>query len=72
MMLVLKSIQHNPIYYPDPFTYTPERWIVSRNTTTESVDLAHSAFCAFFIEPVSCVRKKLAYQELMVTIARVL
>ncbi len=66
------AIQHNPIYYPDPFTYTPERWIVGRNTTTESVDLARSAFSAFSIGPVGCVGKNLAYLELMVTMARVL
>lgn len=66
------AIQHNPIYYPDPFTYTPERWIVGWNTTTESVDLARSAFSAFSIGPVGCVGKNLAYLELMVTMARVL
>ena len=66
------AIQHNPIYYPSPFVFTPERWIVGGNVTQESVDLARSAFSAFSIGPVGCVGKNLAYLELMVTIARVI
>ena len=65
------SIQHNPAYYPDPFKYMPERWIVGGNTSQESVDIARSAFSAFSIGPVGCVGKNLAYLELMVTMARV-
>ena len=65
------AIQHNPIYYPEPFTYKPERWIVGGNTTKEDVDRARSAFSAFSTGPVGCVGKNLAYMELMVTMARV-
>ncbi|MCJ1250608.1 hypothetical protein MMC30_007836 [Trapelia coarctata] len=66
------AIQHNPVYYPDPFRYNPERWVVSETNTKESVDLARSAFSAFSMGPVGCVGKNLAYMELMVTMARVL
>ena len=66
------AIQHNPAYYPGPYRYVPERWIVSENTSQESVDLARSALSAFSTGPVGCVGKNLAYLELMVTIARVL
>lgn len=66
------AIQHNPIYYPDPYTFTPERWLVSETHPQDSVDLARSAFSAFSIGPVGCVGKNLAYLELMVTMARVL
>ena len=65
------AIQHNPVYYPAPFSYRPERWIVGEDTTKESVDLARSAFSAFSIGPVGCVGKNLAYVELMMTMARV-
>lgn len=65
------AIQHNPAYYPDPFRYTPERWIVGESVTQDSVELARSAFSAFSIGPVGCVGKNLAYLELMVTMARV-
>ena len=66
------AIQHNPLYYPDPFNYKPERWIVGGSTSKESVDLARSAFSAFSIGPVGCVGKNLAYLELMLTMARVM
>ena len=66
------AIQHNPVYYPDPYTYKPERWLVGEGATKESVDLARAAFSAFSIGPVGCVGKNLAYLELMVTMARVL
>ena len=66
------AIQHNPAYYPDPFTYRPERWIVGEKTTQEEVVRAKDAFSAFSIGPVGCVGKNLAYAELMLTMARVL
>ena len=66
------AIHHNPLYYPNPFSYHPERWINGDSTTAESVELARSAFSAFSIGPVGCVGKNLAYLELMVTMARVL
>ena len=66
------AIHHNPKYYPSPYSYVPERWIVSENTTRESVDLARSAFSAFSIGPVGCVGKNLAYMELILVMARVI
>ena len=66
------AIHHNPAYYPNPFEYSPERWIQGGSITPEAVDLARSAFSAFSIGPVGCVGKNLAYLELMVTMARVL
>ena len=65
------AIQHNPIYYPEPFVYKPERWIVGDDTTKEAVDRARSAFSAFSTGLVGCVGRNLAYLELMVTMARV-
>ncbi|MCJ1388061.1 hypothetical protein MMC18_000905 [Xylographa bjoerkii] len=66
------AIQHNPAYYPAPYTYRPERWLTSENNSQESVDLARAAFSAFSIGPVGCVGKNLAYMESMLTMARVL
>ena len=74
------TIHHNAAYYPDPFTYTPERWIVGshktssgeRVTVTSEVEVAQSAFCPFSIGPRGCIGKGLAYQEMMTTLARTL
>lgn len=66
------AIQHNPVYYPEPFQYKPERWIKGGDFTEESIGAARSAFSAFSIGPVGCLGKNLAYLELLLTMARVL
>ena len=66
------AIHHNPDYYPDSYSYKPERWIPGEATSKEFVDLARAAFSAFSIGPVGCLGKNLAYLELRVTLAKVL
>ncbi|KAK4120542.1 cytochrome P450-like protein [Parathielavia appendiculata] len=74
------AIHHNPAYYPDPFAYRPERWIVgggdkdggAGGVDEASVALAQSAFCPFSIGPRGCIGKGLAYVEMSITLARVL
>ncbi|KAF7196953.1 Cytochrome P450 monooxygenase [Pseudocercospora fuligena] len=68
------SIQHNALYYPEPFTFQPERWIVNNESgvTAETVAVAQSAFCPFSIGPRGCIGKGMAYHELTLTLARVL
>jgi cytochrome P450 len=67
------AVHHNPVYYPEPFTFTPERWIPDSSpaVTKDSVTLAQSAFCPFSIGPRGCIGKGLAYVELMTSLARV-
>ena len=71
------TIHHNDAYYPSPFDYVPERWLVGainplsgRPTTEEEVALAQSAFCPFSIGPRGCIGKGLAYVEMTNTLAR--
>lgn len=68
------AIHHNPQYYPDPFTFKPERWIPDSEPgiTRDSVDLALSAFCPFSIGSRGCIGKGLAYAELTTSLARVI
>ena len=68
------AIHHNEEYYPDAFSFQPERWIVDENTgvTKESVDRAHDAFCAFSLGSRGCIGKSLAYTELTIAVARLL
>lgn len=68
------TIHHNRTYFPDPFIYKPERWIVDPHLgrTADHVRLAQSAFCPFSIGPRSCVAKNLAWMELSITVARTL
>ncbi|ORY67124.1 isotrichodermin C-15 hydroxylase [Pseudomassariella vexata] len=76
------TIHHNAAYYPDPFAYSPERWVAGSQksfggygeTVVREADvaLAQSAFCPFSVGPRGCIGKGLAYVELMTTLARVL
>ncbi|CAJ2509677.1 Uu.00g147030.m01.CDS01 [Anthostomella pinea] len=76
------TIHHNAAYFPQPFSYIPERWMagssksfggVGESTFTEQdVALAQSAFCPFSVGPRGCIGKGLAYIEMMTTMARVL
>ena len=68
------SIHHNETYFPQPFTFIPERWLVKSTATDTraSVDRARSAFTPFSIGPRSCIGKGLAIAELMFIMASVL
>lgn len=65
------AIHHNESYYPSPFTYEPERWIVGEKWSAEDVAKARSAFCPFGIGPWSCVGKHMAITETSIVIARI-
>ena len=79
------TIQHNEAYYPRPWDYIPERWLINEDPThgkpetsdalgeigtPESVALAKSAFCAFSLGPRACVGRSMAYKEVTIVIAR--
>lgn len=67
------AIHHNAAYYPEPFAFTPERWIADSlpEITNDTVALAQSAFCPFSVGPRGCIGKGVAYVELMTSLARV-
>jgi len=68
------AIHHKPEYYPDPFVYKPERWLVGEKGSREAecLAVAQSAFCPFSIGPRGCIGKGVAYLELSVGLARTL
>jgi cytochrome P450 len=53
------TIHHNADYYPQPFEFRPERWVLDSEpkTTAESVSVAQSAFCPFSVGPRGCIGK---------------
>ncbi|KAI8633278.1 cytochrome P450 [Xylariaceae sp. FL1651] len=69
-------MHYNEDYFPDPFKFCPERWIVDENDKTGSsayrVALAESGFCAFSAGPRGCIGKNLAYMEMYIIIAKIL
>ncbi|KAG9244843.1 cytochrome P450 [Calycina marina] len=67
------SIHHNPEYFPYPFKYHPERWIVGPDASTkDSVERAQSAYTTFSLGPRGCIGKGLAMMEMMSVLATVL
>lgn len=62
------AIHHNEQYFPDPYSYKPERWLGDE----KDVELARSAFTPFSIGARGCIGKSVAYMELRLAIARLL
>lgn len=61
------SIMHSPKYYPEPFSFKPERWLMDVGG-----EFARSAFCAFSIGNRSCIGRSMAYLELSMAMARLI
>ncbi|KAI1085856.1 cytochrome P450 [Whalleya microplaca] len=76
----LYSLLHNEEYFPDPFTFNPERWLESPEASAgdssgENQDARatmRKAFVPFLIGDRSCAGKSMAYMEASLTIARTL
>lgn len=67
------SIHHNPAYYPDPFVFSPERWLIHQDKSNrEEVKRAQSGFTPFSIGPRGCIGKSLAMMELVSVLTHVL
>lgn len=64
------AIHHNSTYFPDPFAFKPERWIVSKDNPEANVELARSAWNPFSLGPRGCVGKPVALVQLTLTLAR--
>jgi cytochrome P450 len=65
--LNIYALHHNPAYFPDPFTYKPERWISSSDGSKTT-----GAFMAFSIGPRGCAGKSMAYQLVSIAMAKTL
>jgi cytochrome P450 len=64
-------IHHNPEYYPDPFAFRPERWILDEKASVDEDSLAkaRAAFSPFSQGSRGCIGKKVAYAELLTALA---
>jgi cytochrome P450 len=67
-------LHHDVDIYPQPWSYSPERWIVDEKTrvTTESVAKARGALCPFLIGPMNCIGKNIAFFALKSSLAHML
>ncbi|KAL3485875.1 cytochrome P450 [Aspergillus germanicus] len=60
------TLHRNAAYFTQPDSFVPERWLDSKDCG----DTSRMPFCPFSIGPRSCVAKRLALDEISVTIAR--
>ncbi|KAF8470731.1 cytochrome P450 [Kalaharituber pfeilii] len=73
------SIHHHPEYYPEPYKYTPERWLLPHEDprgegqgTEESTEKARAAFTPFSIGSRGCIGKSLAMMEMRLVLGRMM
>ena len=72
------ALHHNDVYFPEPFTFKPERWIITEGdpstgdpaVSKADVSLAYSAFASFSKGESSCAGMSLAYQTMSTIVAR--
>ncbi|KAJ8110738.1 hypothetical protein ONZ43_g5796 [Nemania bipapillata] len=61
------SIHHNEEYFPRPFEFDPDRWLVKDEA---QLSLMNSAFFAFSLGSRACAGKSMAYLETGLTMAK--
>lgn len=64
------SLHHNEDYFPDPFSYDPERWLDSSDYSSETKRIMRDAFAPFSIGPRGCAGKAMAYLETSLVLAK--
>ncbi|GAP90593.1 putative benzoate 4-monooxygenase cytochrome P450 protein [Rosellinia necatrix] len=69
------SLFHNPTYFPDPFTFRPERWLPEEQGSSEQEEqriIMRRAFQPSLLGDRGCAGKPMAYMELSLIIAKTL
>ncbi|KAI0384298.1 cytochrome P450 [Hypomontagnella monticulosa] len=68
------SLHHNEEYFPEPFRYNPDRWLVAKDSKDDIAarKAMHDAFAAFSVGSRGCAGKSTAYLELSLALAKVL
>lgn len=64
-------IHHNAEYFPEPFSFQPDRWIPT-STNASAIMTARAAFCPFSLGARGCVGKSVAYLEVSLALAHLL
>jgi cytochrome P450 len=65
------SIHHNEEYFPDPFTYNPDRWLSPDGQRGGRLSNT-AAFVPFSLGARACAGRSMAYQEASLTMAKTL
>lgn len=65
------TLHHNEKYFPDPFTFKPERWLPEETPEHERKTM-HEAFVPFSLGYRGCAGKAMAYLESSLVMAKTL
>ncbi|RYP06663.1 hypothetical protein DL765_009397 [Monosporascus sp. GIB2] len=65
------ALHHNEEYFPDSFSFKPERWLPSETPEAQR-KIMNDAFASFQIGPRGCAGKAMAYLEFSLVIAKTL
>lgn len=65
------ALHHNEEYFPEPFVFRPERWLVEESGEAGLARM-HSAFAPFSVGPRACAGKTMAYLEASLVVAKTL
>lgn len=66
------AIHHNEKYFPDAYSYRPERWLLEEKSEVSVTPDAKSAFLPFSHGPRNCAAVNMAYLNLSLSVARLL
>jgi cytochrome P450 len=67
------TLHHNAEYFPEPYTFRPERWLQDDTSSSEhGKKVMHDAFTPFSIGARGCGGKAMAYMEASLTLAKTL
>lgn len=66
------AIHHNETYFPNSFTFAPERWLPCLSDSWEESQADHAAYSPFSRGPRGCIGRAFAMMEISITIARVM
>ena len=66
------AIHHNEAYFPDSFTFAPERWLPASSQLDGRTKASHGAYNPFSLGPRACIGRPLAMMEISIVVARVM
>ncbi|OTA98517.1 hypothetical protein M426DRAFT_258565, partial [Hypoxylon sp. CI-4A] len=68
------SLHHNEEYFPNPFMYDPDRWLITGDSDEMVTQrkVMHDAFTPFSVGSRGCAGKPTAYLELSLSLAKIL
>ncbi|KAF2016769.1 cytochrome P450 [Aaosphaeria arxii CBS 175.79] len=64
------TIHHNEHYFPDPFSFKPERWLPENRDNGDEMRRMQGAFAPFGVGSRSCPGKVMAFMEASLVLAK--